>query len=38
MFSWGLYTPDPAMFPSTKPSGVIDGGMNDPSVYMHCCG
>ena len=35
---FGLYTPDPAMCPSTRPSGLMDGGMNDPSVYMHCCG
>ena len=34
----GLYIPDPAVLPSIWPSEFLDGGMNDPSVYMHCCG
>ena len=34
----GLYTLDPAMFPSIGPLGFWDGGMNDLSVCMHCCG
>ena len=39
MLLLGLCTPDPAVFPSIKPSGVMDGGRNDPFVYiMHCCG
>lgn len=38
MLLFGLYTPDPAMFPSMRPSGLMDGEMNDPSVYTHCCG
>ena len=37
--SWlGLYTPDPAMSPSIRPSEFLVGGMKDPSVYIHCCG
>src|ERR1700738_289944 len=34
----GLYTPDPAVFPSIWPSEFLVGGMNDPSVYVHWCG
>ena len=34
----GLYTPNHVAFPFTRPLGFMDGGMNDPSVYMHCCG
>ena len=34
----GLYTLDPTMFPSIRPSGFMNDGINDPSVYMHCCG
>jgi hypothetical protein len=34
----GLYTPDLAVFPSIWPSEFMVGGMNDPSVYVHCCG
>jgi hypothetical protein len=34
----GLYTPKPAMFPSIWPSEFLVGGMNEPSVYVHCCG
>ena len=30
----GQYTPEPAVFPMPFSSG----GINDPSVYMHCCG
>jgi hypothetical protein len=38
MLLLGLYTLDRAMFPSIEPSGLLNGGMNDSSVYMHCCG
>ena len=38
IFWWGLYIPDPAVLPIIWPSEFCDGGMNDPSVYMHCCG
>ena len=34
----GLYIPDPAVFPSTWPSEFMVGGINDPSVYIQCCG
>ena len=34
----GLYIPDPAVLPFIWPSEFSEGGMNDPSVYMHCCG
>jgi hypothetical protein len=35
----GLYTLDLAMSPSSIwPSEFLVGGMNDPSVYIHCCG
>ena len=34
----GLYTPEPAVLPIICPSEFSEGGMNDPSVYMHCCG
>ena len=34
----GLYTPEPAVSPSIWPSEFLVGGMNEPSVYMHCCG
>ena len=33
-----LYTPAPAVFPSIRLSGFMNGGMNNPSVYMHYCG
>ena len=37
--SWlGLYTPDPAMSLSIRPSELLVGGMKDLSVYIHCCG
>ncbi len=35
---WGLYIPEPAVLPIIWPSEFLDGGMNDPSVYMHCWG
>jgi hypothetical protein len=34
----GLYTLEPAVFPSIWPSEFLVGGMNEPSVYVHCCG
>ena len=34
----GLYTPEHAVLPSIIPSKFLDGGMNDPSMYVHCCG
>ena len=34
----GLYTPEPAVLPTICPSEFLEGGMNDPSVYMHACG
>ena len=37
-FLLGLYTPDNAVLPIIWPSEFLVGGMNDPSVYMHCCG
>ena len=33
----GLYMPEPAILSSICPSEFLDGGINDPSVYMHCC-
>ena len=38
MLLLGLYTPEPAVLPSICPSEFLDGGMNEPSVYMHDCG
>ena len=38
MFVFGLYIPDLAVFPSTWPSEFVVGGINDPSVYIHCWG
>ena len=38
VFLLGLYIPDPAVLPSICPSEFLVGGMNEPSVYMHCCG
>ena len=38
IFLLGLYTPDPMVLPSIWPSEVLGGGINDPSVYVHCCG
>ena len=35
MLLLGLYTPDPARLPTICPSEFLDGGMNEPSVYMH---
>ena len=34
----GLYTPDPVLLPTICLSEFLEGRMNDPSVYMHCCG
>ena len=34
----GLYTPEPAILPTICPSEFLEGGMKDPSVYIHCCG
>lgn len=34
----GLYTHEPAMLPIVRPSEFLEGGINDPYVYMHCCG
>ena len=34
----GLYTLEPAVLPIICPSEFFEGGMNDPYVYMHCCG
>ena len=34
----GLYTSDLAVSPFICPSEFLVGGMNDPSVYMHCWG
>ena len=33
-----LYTPELVVLPSISPLGVLEGGINDSSVYMHCCG
>ena len=39
IFLLGLYIPDPAVLPSIWPSEFLEGGgVNDPYVYMHCCG
>ena len=35
MFLLGLYIPNPAVFPTIWPSEFLDGGINDPFVYMH---
>ena len=34
----GYITPEPAVLPTIWPSEFLEGGMNDPSVYIHCCG
>ena len=34
----GPYTPHPAVLPFSWPSGFLVGGINDPYVYIHCCG
>ena len=34
----GLYILDPAVLSTIWPSEFLVGGMNDPFVYMHCCG
>jgi hypothetical protein len=34
----GQNIPDPAVLPTIWPSEFLVGGMNDPSVYMHCFG
>ena len=34
----GLYTPDLAVYPFIRPLGFMNGGIIDPSMYMHCCG
>ena len=38
MFLLGLYIPDLAVLPSIWPYEFLNGGINDPSVYMHCFG
>ena len=38
VFLYGLYIPEPALLPTIWPSEFLEGGMNDPSVYIHCCG
>ena len=38
MLLLGLYTPNPAVLLAIWPAEFLDGGINDPSVYMHCCG
>ena len=38
VFLYGLYTPEPVVLPTIWPSEFLQGGMNDPSVYIHCCG
>ena len=35
---YGLYTHEPAMLPTIWPSEFLEGGMKDPSMYIHCCG
>ena len=37
IFLLGLYTDDFVMSPSIRPSEFLVGGMNDSSVYIHCC-
>ena len=32
-----MYIHDPVVFPSICRSGFLKGGINDPSMYMHCC-
>ena len=34
----GLYTLEPAVLPFISPSGFLEGGINDTSVYIHYCG
>ena len=34
----GLNIHELAVLPIICPSEFLDGGMNDPSIYMHCCG
>ena len=38
MLLLGLYNPEPVVLPTIWPSEFLEGGMNDSSVYMHCCG
>ena len=38
MLLLGLYIPEPAVLPPICPSWFLVGGINDPSVYMQCCG
>ena len=38
MFLLGLYMCDHAVLPFIRPLGFVEGGINDPHVYMHCCG
>ena len=38
VFLYGLYTHEPAVLPTICPSEFWEGGMNDPSMYIHCCG
>ena len=33
----GLYTPEPVVLPIICPYEFLEGGINDPSVYMQCC-
>ena len=35
---YGLYTPNLALLPTIWPSEFLEGGINDPSVYIHLCG
>ena len=34
----GLYMPELAVLLFICPSEFLDGGIKDPSMYMHCCG
>ena len=38
MFLLGLHICDHAVLPSIRPLGFVEGGINDPPVYMYCCG
>ena len=38
MLLLGLYIPNHVVLPSIWPSGFVEGAINDPFVYMHCCG
>ena len=38
MLLLGLYTPEPVVLPTICPSKFLEGEINDPSVYMQCCG